>query len=497
MPDQSQADQLSPEDLGALHETWRHLQDAGDPRAEKLRSYIKTTGESMLHPDQDSSWLSKGWNWLNKGFISKDTLVRAMSGRTSEQLNKDLEPYSSESPTHAAIREFVRGTTQDTAGTASGFTSPLAIGTIGTGAATKIPGAVGTVAKAVTGTASAGFGAKGAADIIKAGTENTPEAWQQRLQGGAMVAGSAAGAIESGLPTAAAKTGQVVKAGAQKIGTSVGVIDPEPTSLMTRAVKPRNSNTGWNDAIQSAMPNLKAAEQALGKPVQSIEDALQATNIAKKNIWNQYAQKLQQAQKFTQNAPSLGQIDGNAIADEMVNSIDPRMALKNPGLAQSVKKFADSYRRPINLQEAEDFLQSANNELHSYYAKNKVGRRVAQGDPEVASTVAEADAIRDNLYKTLDNLTGPGAADIKKQYGALSNVEEEMLSRKNVAARQQPVSLAEQMSMARGYGKIAKGVVTMSPGDIAEGLESTAMSKWLKERNTSDAMIERAFKAWP
>ena len=113
----------------------------------------------------------------------------------------------------------------------------------------------------------------------------------------------------------------------------------------------------------------------------------------------------------------------------------------------------------------------------------------------MGSTVAEAGALRSQLYSTLDNLTGPGAADLKQRYGALSNVENELLRRKNVSARQQPDSLAEQLSMARAYGKIAVGVARLSPSSLLEGTQSLAAAKWLKTRGTTDAMITRAFQA--
>ena len=67
----------------------------------------------------------------------------------------------------------------------------------------------------------------------------------------------------------------------------------------------------------------------------------------------------------------------------------------------------------MGLEEAEDFLQSANNDLHTYYAKNKVGQQVAERDPSTGYVVAEAGQLRDSLYSALDNLTGPGAADLK------------------------------------------------------------------------------------
>jgi hypothetical protein len=133
--------------------------------------------------------------------------------------------------------------------------------------------------------------------------------------------------------------------------------------------------------------------------------------------------------------------------------------------------------------------------LHSYYAKNKVGQQVAQRDPTIGHVVGEADQLRDSLYSKLDDLTGPGAADLKQRYGALSNVENELLRRKNVSARQQPDSLAEQLSMARAYGKIAVGVARLSPSSLLEGTQSLAAAKWLKTRGTTDAMITRAFQA--
>jgi len=55
------------------------------------------------------------------------------------------------------------------------------------------------------------------------------------------------------------------------------------------------------------------------------------------------------------------------------------------------------------------------------------------------------------------------------------------------------MSLSEQLTTARAYGKIAKGVFTASPGDVIEGLRSAAMAKYLKERFATDAMIQRAF----
>lgn len=278
---------------------------------------------------------------------------------------------------------------------------------------------------------------------------------------------------------------------AGKMARAFGIKDAPPTKLLTQAIKPGKANFGWDEAIAKAAPDMKAAEIELGRPIAGVDDALSATTLSKKGLWKQYSEKLSSAGE----AGASAMIDGNDIADAMVKSIDKRTALQNPQLAERIKGVADTYRRDIPVEEAEDFLQSANNDLNSYYSKNKVGRHVAEKDPATGFVVAEADQLRDSLYSKLEEVTGPGAKDLKARYGALSNVQNELMNRKNVAARQQPESLQEQLTMAKSYGKIAKGVLTASPGDIYEGSESIAASKWLKERGTTDAMITRAFEA--
>jgi hypothetical protein len=277
------------------------------------------------------------------------------------------------------------------------------------------------------------------------------------------------------------------------IAERLGIFDKDPQSLITSALKPTARNTNWAADMQRAFPDLKAAEAELGRPIKTFDDAKQAVTTAKTNIWSQYEAKMAQAKAFAPNAPSIATIDGNKVADAMMRSIDARTAAQNPALVQRITKVANTYRREMPIDEAEEFLQSANNELNSYYAKNKVGQQVAARDPETGHVVAEAGALRDALYKKLDELTGPGAADLKRRYGALSNFEDVLLKRQNVALRQQPESLAEQISKARAYAKIAVGIARMDPWAVYEGTQQSAAATWLKERQTSEAMMERAF----
>lgn len=310
------------------------------------------------------------------------------------------------------------------------------------------------------------------------------------VMGAGLEAGAASDTASAARAALAERTAPIVesvKSTASKLVPSL--VDGPSESLMTRAIKPGKNNINWNADVQKAIPLMKSAEQQLGHPVQGVDDALQAANLAKQNIWQQYQARLGPAGQMG------ATIDGNQIADAMVNNVDRRTALQNPQLVKRVETIADTYRRPLSVNEAEDFLQSANKDLNSYYAKNKVGQQVAENDPEISSTVAEASALRNALYSKLEQVSGPGATQLKQAYGSLTNIEKELYGRQLVAARQNPESLSEQLSTVRGAGKIIKGVATLDPGDILEGTQNITVSRALKARNSSDAMIARAFQA--
>lgn len=277
------------------------------------------------------------------------------------------------------------------------------------------------------------------------------------------------------------------------IAEQLGIFDKDPQSLMTSALKPGTNNTKWAADLQKAFPDLKAAEKDLGQQIKDFPTAKAAVKTAKANLWSQFESKLNQVKSLGPNAPSLTTIDGNKVADAMMGSIDARTAAQNQPLVDRITKVADTYRHPMTVDEAEEFLESANNELNSYYAKNKVGQEVAARDPETGHVVREANELRNQLYAKLDELTGPGARDLKQRYGALSNFQDVLSKRENVALRQQPVSLAEQISKARAYAKIAVGIARGDPWSVYEGVQQSTAATWLKERQTSEAMMERAF----
>ena len=81
------------------------------------------------------------------------------------------------------------------------------------------------------------------------------------------------------------------------------------------------------------------------------------------------------------------------------------------------------------------------------------------------------------------------------------NTEREIYRRLNVAQRQAPVSLGEQIGAVHTLGQVGKGVGRAFAGDVGGAgldlLQAWAMrklSKELKEMNTANRLIERTFR---
>ncbi len=488
MADQTQAqsaDTLSPEDSAALVHAQQQLYSAGDPRAAKLYNYIVQAGYATK--GDDGSLQPTG---ATKSFYDAN-IKGTLSGTAGWQQAIDKAAQTQPVDT-SSVGAAAKSVANDLGAGVVRMAAPLVhpLNTVG--------GMLKAGGQLATGGSGAMYDLNGpAAAAVRPIVQNPsgeavaaiPQAAMALAGGGREAAENVGNAIDrSGagggvVPNAA----MAVKSAGAKLLPSL--VDGPPESLLTRAVKPGKNNVGWNADVQTAIPLMKSAEQTIGRPIAGVDDALEAAQTAKKAIWQQYQQRLSPANQMG------AMVDGNQIADAMVNSIDKRTAIQNPDLVQKVQQVADTYRKPIPLSDAEDFLQSANKDLNSYYAKNKVGQQVAQNDPEISSTVAEAGALRSALYSTLDDVTGPGAAQLKQAYGSLTNVEKELYGRQLVAARQNPESLSEQLSTVRGAGKIAKGVLTLDPGDVIEGAQNIAVSRALKARNSSDAMIQRAFES--
>ncbi len=294
-----------------------------------------------------------------------------------------------------------------------------------------------------------------------------------------------AGGVEQGATALANRATTTAKSGADAFNATFRPEALDAGQSITKAAKPRSSVTNWQTAIQTALPDARRAADGAGIQVSSLDDALKATTQAKKDIWAEYQSHLGPNAQVT--------VDGNKVADAMESAITPRFAVQNPTAADNIQAIASTYRRPMTLGEVEDYLQDANNQLKNIYARDKINQRAAAQNPATGSMLNEAGALRGLVNDTLSNMTGGDIQGLKQRYGNLSTLEDVLSRRVNVADRAAPNSLIEQMGTMRSAGKIAKGVFTLSPGDVLEGATNLAAARAARKANSSDFLTQQAF----
>ena len=231
----------------------------------------------------------------------------------------------------------------------------------------------------------------------------------------------------------------------------------------------------------------------MAHPIETLDDVLTVTRTAKHGLTAHLT-------TLRAGAPPTVRLD--PVAASMLRSIPAKTRLEQPAVAKRLHKLADLYRRPFTLEEAETLLHETNAQLDAFYNLYPTVRRQAlRSNPRIAVLDAQARALRQTVYGALDQ-PGQGAAarELNRRYGALLEVEETALRRRNVAMRQQPESLSEQIGTVRAAADLARGTWRIAHGDltgtadVAAAHAGRATAKALKEGQTSNALIRRAFQ---
>lgn len=278
----------------------------------------------------------------------------------------------------------------------------------------------------------------------------------------------------------------------------------DPHEMATQAIKPRASKLDFTNTLKSAMPDMKAAETA---PISNVQNALDTVKAAK-------AQNRAAYDAFRGPAYAIGTlVDLSPVADSIEGSVPHDIQFEaNRGVPSavstmdSIRARAGAYRTKVPLEEAERQLRAANADLDAFYAKYPRQQWSALAtNPETAATYAKAESLRSAIYNALDDQNaGAGAREIQARYGKLLDIENELQRRQNVAARQQPQSLSQQLSKAQAFGKLAlaggKLFIGRDPlGAAGSALESAgvkAASDWMKEQQATNALLSRAFRTY-
>lgn len=297
--------------------------------------------------------------------------------------------------------------------------------------------------------------------------------------------------------TAKGVTGLVSK----KLAEKIPEVRQTPRMMMWRALKPYVRNRDFDKALDRAMPEIYEQAKMAGKKINNVDDFLTVLQATKKRIWAPYAKMV---------GESADKIDGAKIADSIEASVSEYHKTFSKKAVKQVEALAAVYRKKgdISLSEAENWLEVVNAQVKNFYEKYPQARTAIQkASAPMKAKLTEAQELRTAINATIDDMGGvvssvtkdPYSAKMFKEvYGGLQNLEQEAYRRVNVSKRLAPESLAEQMSKIHAAGEFAWGVARGHPLDAfaaaAKGVAYKKAGELIKKRNTTDYLIEKAFR---
>lgn len=291
----------------------------------------------------------------------------------------------------------------------------------------------------IMGESAKGATVGGAQGAVKGSAEGKTK---EGAEGGAI--GGGAGSV---VATAAAEAATPI---AKMLGKTLG-IGTSATEDAVRGARPGKRNYKFAENFERAASYMDA--ENLNSPAKTIEDWADHTENARNNLYQQKIQPL--VAKHT--TEPLGGVN---IADSIRDEIPSAMKIEDPDQAKIMEDIANNFlpgqKFQLQIGDAEDRLQYYNAKLAAtgFWSKMPSERAaLLKTNGTIAGLKAAGDAIRDEFYGRLEQLE-PGAniANLKRDYGALRNVEDEIRGRVNVSDRQAPLSLKETIGIITGLG---------------------------------------------
>jgi hypothetical protein len=298
--------------------------------------------------------------------------------------------------------------------------------------------------------------------------------------------------VNTAKPVISAKTGLIPR-GAQKVVTGTRqLVDPTTLpadSAFIKSTKPANSIPRVREQVNLALPEIRRVLDDNGVDPSAVThaQALDAALQAKRDVWSAVEKQLSPNGEYRVPANDI------ASAIEATKSrMSPIQKRRMPGVVDAIDSAIDDYRgKSLKLEEVENRIQELNNELR---AKQVGGMREStlRNDPNYAHQFAELDALRKIEGDAMGMLTGSGLKPLKQKYAALKTIQGILEKSKNVAERASEVPLFEGLGRMSAAGRVAKGILTVSPGEIGAGAAEYAIARKNALANNREFMLQHA-----
>ena len=412
---------------------------------------VKTKFPGSYDDFQDEKDTPQSGNWATRGLISPQRITRALAGKdvAGQIEGRRLgEALPGENPSQAYWRTMREGVTKSGAETLSSLTSPVSLATAGLGAAGRIPGAVGTLAKAAGGATGLGFLGYGTeqATAPRRPEETTADVTERRLQGGAMMAGGTAGSM-AGAPAMGGINR--LRLGVRRAEKQALMYPDEMTGISPRAasglerVKRVAAPTGTNTSFDPNLRQVKGRLAEIGREIEASPVPLKKVRggiLTEDKRFSRVIQAFDDYLKGMREKELRPQIDPHADNQVKVTwGADARAGLESlantAGKAEVRALATDMLERNIaTIGELDKLRMVANQELLGFEKKTASGQVTA----EMTNKGLEG-------YKSLDRQVGniisdelfqrgePGIREYERDYAGLMDIRRQLASRQNLS----------------------------------------------------------------
>jgi hypothetical protein len=313
---------------------------------------------------------------------------------------------------------------------------------------------------------------KALTNVVKGSAVGGAQGAVKGAEEGKALEGAKEGAEGAALGTG---VGEVVGAVVKPVAKAAGLLSTAEEDI-SRAAKPAKRNT--NFISDWALAKDRYIEEVdKGGKFKSLGDAADRMREVRHNMWNNEVMPVIQRHE--------GEIfNTNPVVDAIRKKITPQMTQHAPEEAKILEDFANKFLTGRTVGDAEKDLEFFNAQLEKegYWQKTPSQRAALDKvDGKIASRSAAVAALRDSLYDHLDKQGEPGMQELKKTYGAMRNVENEIRGQSMVSGRQVPMSLKQMIGLTAG---VAHG------GPL--GMAAAAIPFIDKVYNSPESLLNRA-----
>jgi len=236
-------------------------------------------------------------------------------------------------------------------------------------------------------------------------------------------------------------------AAAKKLG--VGGLEPAESLQKAAGGSAGISEKFFKENMDRALPKAYAENPKARQP----EELSDAAHAAKTKTWAEFSNQVKDV--VTQHAEDAW-IDGKALAQDIKDGVDDFVRKHDASAAKAIDKWADTFAKAYPegkypLDKATSAVSQMNARVADTY-KMDPGTRAAyiKRNPQLGMYEDAAESMRDKIDAKMEKWGHTDSAELRKDYGALAQMERVFEKRAITYGRQVPISLKQGLAYMAG-----------------------------------------------